>query len=847
MGWRFHNPDRLRLRLPGPSEQAGRAGKPASNLASISLSLFASLALLAVFIYPSAARFSIPSPTLSLSLSQTLVHVVHVQLPPSPQNVLLVVLIPAVVPCSSLIVLPGLTLPPRCLPCRATASCVTHHSFVRLSTPRLTSCWLPPGAQQNPLFQPWPSNFVYAAPFLHAAGTSGTGSDALSRPPLSKMRSSTLSTPSKTVTKSVSTPQLNNSAHDRVDSEVMNTIPDPRVSTPQPAISRNNSTDSNMHPDLSQEVATLSTKLINAINHQTNLDDTLQQTRHERDAAQEKLSRVELRLRVHEEKMFKGLVVDRVIFDKMEKQMRIELDEERKRRTAAEIAKRKTDAEVEQLTAALFEEANVMVAAARKETEASEKRNEQLKQQLNDAETLQLSLQEQLQDLKGVMEKMSSHGDDESNTLTTTTAPSTPGILPADKMSKLFDGATPNTPGTDDVTPEHPLHFSHLIRPVLRSDLTGFKEFQDMLKVNLRSAPPSRVSSGNYGSLNALGLGSLTNNSTSSLPSVKGQNAGGAAGGRDSPAPIMVTNLKDEKFYKRAVSEDIEPTLRLDTAPGLSWMARRSVLSSITAATLVVEPNPPPPKFRGPVFGCSLCGESRKGEQYSRRFRFRTSETDETRHPLCDYCLGRVRSTCDYVSFLRMVAAGHWRADTEEERLAAWEESVRLRERMFWSRVGGGVVPSFVHMRESPRSPTFINASNNSDGTRKSEESQLSDKPLDSAVDMTEPKLKDEEDPFQSKPKNETKRVSIGKMIIRGDTATEEVLTKEDEEQIEREAEAQLHEEVRKSVDAKLATSDGPESIALPESRPVSLAPAPPASSSPKEERLSLTIPGSFN
>lgn len=58
--------------------------------------------------------------------------------------------------------------------------------------------------------------------------------------------------------------------------------------------------------------------------------------------------------------MVKGLVVDKVIFDKMEKQMRTELEEERKRRAAAELAKRKTDAEVEQLTAALFEEANVV-------------------------------------------------------------------------------------------------------------------------------------------------------------------------------------------------------------------------------------------------------------------------------------------------------------------------------------------------------------------------------------------------------------------------------------------------------------------------------------------------------
>lgn len=484
-----------------------------------------------------------------------------------------------------------------------------------------------------------------------------------------------------------------------------------------------------------------------------------------------------------------------------------------------------------------------MVAAARKETEASEKRNEQLKQQLSDAEVLQNSMQEQLQDLKGVLEKMSAHGDDESNTLTTTTAPSTPGITPADKMSKMFEtnGQTPNTPGSDDITPNHPLHFTHLVHPVLRSDLTSIKEFQEMLKISSRSAPNSRVSSGNYGSLNVLGLGSLTNSSTSSLPLAKSPNSVGTNSPRESLAGAA--NLKDEKFYKRALSEDIEPTLRLDIAPGLSWMARRTVLNSITAGSLVVEPAPPPPKFRGAIFPCSLCGEVRKGDEYARKFRFKSSESDDTRHPLCDWCVGRIRSTCDYISFLRMVAAGHWRAETEEEKKAAWEESVRLRERMFWSRIGGGVIPAFVAVRDSPQSPTFVNVASNADANRKSEESQLSDKPLDSAVDMTETTdgaRKSEDDPFQSKSEDKVKRVSIGKTVISSEPAPADTLTTEEEKKIEEEAEAQLHEEVRKSLDIRAADNKSPQQ------RPVSMPPSAEPSSKKKDERLSLTIPGSF-
>jgi hypothetical protein len=599
------------------------------------------------------------------------------------------------------------------------------------------------------------------------------------------------------------------------------------------------------------------------------LDDSLQQTRHELESAREKLAQLEAQVRAHEEKVSKGLLVDKVVYDKMEKQLSSELHEERKRRAQAEAAKRKTDSEVEALTAALFEEANVMVAAARKETEASEKRGEQLKQQLGDAEVLQHSLQDQLQDLKGVVEKMSSHGDDnESHILTTTTAPSTPGITPADKMSKLFEAMnlTPSTPGTDEISPDHPLHFSHLIHPVLRSDLAAFKEFQDMLKISRSSAPASRASSGNYSSLNVLGLGSLTNSSTTSLPSKSPTSATNSP--RESVATAGMPNLKDEKFYKRALVEDIEPTLRLDIAPGLSWMARRTVLNSITSGSLVVEPNPAPSsKFRVPVFPCSLCGEARNGDQYARKFRFKTADTEDSqRYPLCDWCLGRVRATCDYIGFLRMVAAGHWRAETDEEKKSSWEESVRLRERMFWTRVGGGVVPSFVPLRDgsSPRSLSF---NKGEERERMSEESVISFEPRDitasgsAASVMTaneERERRSEEDPFRSLGKDKAKRISIGKTVISGDDNTEPgpdttntppteepttnpdvpVLTVEEEKKIEQDAEEQLQDEVRKSLDRPV----------LPTRQRSSSNPAPVLQSRKKDEgssnRLSLRIPG---
>lgn len=659
----------------------------------------------------------------------------------------------------------------------------------------------------------------------------------------------------KQVTKSTSTPQLgkmaavmappNPSSLFRTDSEVMNTIPDPRAPSPAVGLSRSGSADSGHHPDLNNEVATLSTKLINAINYQTSLDDSLQATRHELEAAKERLLQLETAAKEHAEMMEKGLLVKKEDYDNMESGLRKELAEERKQKSAVEKEKRRIESELENLTTALFEEANTMVAAARKDREASEKRNEQLKNQLNDTELLLASHQEQLQDLKTVMQQMSSERDENETNTHISTAPSTPGVMPQEKLSRIFEAAnlTPNTPGSDDIPPDQPLRFSHLIHPVLRSDLPAYKEFQEMLKISRASAPTSRAASGNYGGINVMGLGSLAslghaNGSTTSLPS--GHNSPNQYSGNGSPRdPVSsLPPLKENRFYKRALAEDIEPTLRLDIAPGLSWLARRTVLNSMTAGSLVVEPHPPIPKFHGPVFACSLCGENRKGELYNRKHRFRTSESDDAqRYPLCDYCLGRVRATCDYIGFLRMVRDGHWRAETEEDRKSAWEESAKLRERMFWTRLGGGVVPAFVPLRESPRSPTFATRGGVK-VDRKSEESSI-DGAIDSAVDMRDTKKLEpqEYDPFRSDSKE--KRVSIGKTIISPRVTTPEKLDLDEEKRIEKAAEEQLQNEVEKSTQT-LSVND-PIATAKLEDAEMHL-----HKGKDKEQRLSITIPGAF-
>ena len=367
---------------------------------------------------------------------------------------------------------------------------------------------------------------------------------------------------------------------------------------------------------------------------------------------------------------------------------------------------------------------------ARKEKEPLERRNEQLQAKLNDAELLLASHQEQLAELKTAMQDMAIHRIELEASTTASTAPSTPAPDNQDHMNRTFDALnlSPTALGSDEVTPAPPTSFTHLLQPVLRLDLQAYEDFHALLELSRKSQPSSRATSGNYGGLNGLGLGSLTNREQSQIPDRMPSNGSTSSLSASSihhsspstpnlPAstnsslssrdvPVSGTPLKETSFYKRALTEDIEPTLRLDSSPGLSWLARRTVINSMCEGKLIVEPTPSAARLYHPP--CSLCGEQGRGDKQARTHRFRTSESESAqRYPLCKYCLTRVRATCDFLGFLRMIKDGYWRTDGAQSEAMAWEESVRLRERMFWSRIGGGVVPAFLRIREdTPRSST---------------------------------------------------------------------------------------------------------------------------------------------
>ncbi|KAJ5395497.1 uncharacterized protein N7487_009800 [Penicillium crustosum] len=504
--------------------------------------------------------------------------------------------------------------------------------------------------------------------------------------------------PDRTVVKAKSTTNLsdiassNGTKNPGFDESSFSTLQDPRLMVGSEV---SHSTSSSHHPDLSNEVAALSVKLIQAINNQTDLDDSLVATRQELELAQGKIQALEFQNEKYRRDLDNKVYIKKFDSDREISQLRDALAEETTQRLAAEKGRKNIEQEVETLTAALFEEANKMVAAAKIEREAVEKKNEQLRSQVKDTELLLASHQDQLAELKSVMQAMNLQKDDIESRAT-----ATPSSSP-DELSQAQGSSTQETDiepvpilidSSEEFTPGPSSNFPQLLRMVCRTDLQAYEDFRDLLILSRSSKPPSRAASGSYGGLNVMGLASFASGGSPSSTSSPTKGFTHSPNGSTSSTTGSNFSLKETRFYKRVLMEDIEPTLRLDLAPGISWLTRRTVLSSICDGSLVVEPMPPAAKKFD--FPCSVCGERRPGTSNERTHRFRTSDSETAqRYSLCILCLERVRSCCEFTGYLRLILDGHLRAGDTEEEKEIWDETIRLRERMFWSRVGGGIVP----------------------------------------------------------------------------------------------------------------------------------------------------------
>lgn len=487
------------------------------------------------------------------------------------------------------------------------------------------------------------------------------------------------------------------------------TIRDPRMASTSD-VSRASS--SSRGGDTKDEVAVLSDKLISAINHQQQLDDKLAQAQHELQTANSKAAELEAKIKDYESRITNGELMTKDTAAKQHEKIRAEVEETKKQNEQLLQEKKSLQMDAENLSASLFEEANKMVANANESKAATEKKNQQLRDQIKDGETVIASQIEQLAQLKLLMQDIGSdHRKQLSDSPNIT--PATPDVGKEDNLTRLLEAMnlSPVSPDHPEITPSPSTQLTHLIRSQCRTDVPAYDDFKHMLSIsNPRSHTPShsasRAGSGSYGGLSGLGLGYSGNNSSSPNLSTQASassklNTSPALPGSFSPSPAQGTGplpLKDSRFFKRLMTEDIEPTLRLDLSPQISWLQRRNILGAIADSSLIVEPIPEASmKLYGRYTSCSVCGESRREEQNPRTHAMRTREGEgANKWAVCQLCLEKVRAVGDLIGYLRMVRDGVVKiADLKDEE-EAWEEIIRLRERLFWARLAGGVVPVFM-------------------------------------------------------------------------------------------------------------------------------------------------------
>lgn len=169
--------------------------------------------------------------------------------------------------------------------------------------------------------------------------------------------------PDKTIIKAKSTTNLTDIAHQgdsgqlypRYEECNFNTLQDPRLVVSHEV---STSTSSSHHPDLSNEVAALSVKLIQAINNQTTLDDNLVAARQELEVAQGKIQALEFQNDKYRRDIDQRVYIRKSDADREILQLRAALADERGQRAVVEKAKKQIEQELETLTADLFEEAN---------------------------------------------------------------------------------------------------------------------------------------------------------------------------------------------------------------------------------------------------------------------------------------------------------------------------------------------------------------------------------------------------------------------------------------------------------------------------------------------------------
>ncbi|CAB4253949.1 similar to Saccharomyces cerevisiae YNL272C SEC2 Guanyl-nucleotide exchange factor for the small G-protein Sec4p [Maudiozyma barnettii] len=392
-----------------------------------------------------------------------------------------------------------------------------------------------------------------------------------------------------------------------------------------------------------EQVSSLSTQLMESVDRQSQLEDKLRQANKLLQSQSTSVATLEALQVEHESLKEKMIGKDETIKD-----LKSNLKSEVELRTKAETEVDKLSQEVEDLTASLFAEANNMVADARREKHTTEILNTKLVEQLRNKDNTLETLNLQLKNLKVVLQNVEKESvSNQSSRYSTILNDS--DTTSGRSLNKVTTSSSSITKDSDNV-----ILYSPYVTTI-RYDLTLFNEFLKFVAV---------------------------------LPYCK----------------TIRETASESKLLRRLLNDEVQPVLRIDNAPGVGWLAKKTLIQQMIEGLVILEPlsgvnetyqigyrnadgntsqpskldanskeshmfnypvNSPPVAVHGP---CAFCGENRDDIiEHARMHVLKVqSKADDgtltvtSTYSLCYSCVNKVRQTGQIFAFLRSLKLGTW-------------------------------------------------------------------------------------------------------------------------------------------------------------------------------------------
>lgn len=375
---------------------------------------------------------------------------------------------------------------------------------------------------------------------------------------------------------------------------------------------------------LAAEVTQLSTRLVTEVAKSLQLEEIILQLR--RDVAVQKLDASKVQ----------RLETENAKFAEQNKTLSAQIASLSKEKAAAEEKNKQLEGEVEDLTASLFNEANEMVSNASRETYNFKLKNRKLIEELEEKDTIIESLQDQLKDLKLMFMRM----EDQRKS----------SRMGTPRLEYESEHEFPDLAAHED---ENPLYAQLLYGPrasAIRFDTSVYQEEFKLFVFQLIQ------------------------------PGFQ----------------FDLASLKNLKYFRKIWTEEIEPCVA--NIPAVNgkflnrWSKGKTFWGLLVEGRAIIEPVSGVNEtfkltYKGPKTGdeipvaikdpCVFCGECKDDMlEHARLYNLKlygpASETlglGSTRdiygeahevvgtHPLCNFCLVKLRSICDFFAKLRMIHA----------------------------------------------------------------------------------------------------------------------------------------------------------------------------------------------